>query len=86
MTEKYLKLNPITEIDYFYSVVVGEVYYSKGHSHCKGYPWNIGHNPMDQLLITESLMVVTKGVTIRESFCTRDLMVLEHGAYLPSPS
>ena len=64
VTDKYRKLNPRTEIDYFYSLVVGEVLYSKGHSHCKGYPGSIGHDPMDQLLVTESLMVVTKKVTI----------------------
>ena len=68
VTEEDHKLNPITEIDYFYSAVVGEVYYSTftiaNHSHCKGYPGSIGHDPMDELLVTESLMVVTKRVTI----------------------
>ena len=72
VTEKHLKLNPITEIDYFYSAVVGEVFYSKGHSHCKGYPGSIGHDPIGQLLVTESLTVVTKKITIRENFCTGD--------------
>ena len=85
VTDKYRKLNKRTEIDYFYSVVIGEVFYSKGHSHCKGYPGSIGNNPMDQLLVTESLTVVNKKVTIREDFRTGDMIVLEHGAYLPSP-
>ena len=84
-TDKYRKLNERTEIDYFYSVVVGEVFYSKGHSLCKGYPGSMGHDPIDQLLVTESLTVVTKKVTIRENFRTGDMIVLEHGAYLPSP-
>ena len=85
VTDKYHKLNRRTEIDYFYSAVIGEVFYSKGHSHCKGYPWSIGNDPMDQLLVTESLTVVNKEVTIREDFRTGDMIVLEHGAYLPSP-
>ena len=61
---KYRELNRRTEIDYFYSTIVGEVFYSKGHSHCKGYPGSIGNDPMDQLLVTESLTVVNKEVTI----------------------
>ena len=40
---------------------------------------------MDQLLVTESLTVVKKEVTIREDFRTGALTVLEHGAYFPSP-
>ena len=82
---KYHKLNKRTEIDYLYSTIVGEVFYSQGHSHCKGYPGSIGNDPMDQLLVTESLMIVKKEVTIREDFCTGALTVLEHGAYFPSP-
>ena len=61
---KYRELNKRTEIDYLYSTIVGEVVYSKGHSHCKGYPGSIGNDPMDQLLVTESLTVVNKEVTI----------------------
>ena len=64
VTDKYRKLNPRIEIDYFYSAVVGEMFYSKGHSYCKGYPGSIGHDPIDQLLVTESLTVVMKKVTI----------------------
>ena len=50
---KYRKLNKRTEIDYFYSVIAGEVFYSKGHSHCKGYLGSIGNDPLDQLLVTK---------------------------------
>ena len=41
---------------------------------------------MESLLVTESLEVVTKRVTVRENFCTRDMTVLETGGYIPAPS
>ena len=66
-------------------MVVGEVSYSLGNFHCKGYPGRIGNNPMDQLLVTESLMIVKKAVTVQEDFRTGALTVLEHGAQFPSP-
>ena len=41
---------------------------------------------MESLLVTESLEVVTKRVTVRENFHTRDMTVLEIGAYILAPS
>ena len=85
-TKEWRRLNMSAEINYFYSAVVGELTYSLGHSHCKGTFGNIGPNHMEELYVTESLEVVTKRVTIRESFRTGDMTVLEIGAYLPAPS
>ena len=73
------------ETNYVYSVVVGELTYGQAHSHCKGTFGNIGPNHMEDLYITESLEVITKRVTIRESFLTGDMRVLEIGAYIPAP-
>ena len=39
---------------------------------------------MSDLYVTESLEVITKRVTIRESFHNGDMMVLENGAYIPA--
>ena len=41
---------------------------------------------MESLLVTESLEVVTKRVTVRENFHTGDMMVLETEGYIPAPS
>ena len=41
---------------------------------------------MESLLVTESLEVVTKRVTVRENFHTGDMTVLETGGYIPAPS
>ena len=71
--------------NYFYSVVVGELTYGQAHSHCKGTFRNIGPNHMEDLFVRESLEVITKRVTIRESFLTRDRTVLEIRAYIPAP-
>ena len=79
-------LNMSAETNYFYSVVVGELTYSQAHSHCKGAYGNIGPDNMANLFVTESLEVVTKGVTVRENFHTGDMMVLEIGACIPAPS
>ena len=73
------------ETNYFYSVVVGEWTYGQVHSHCKGTFRNIGPNYMEDLFVTESLEVITKRVTIQESFLTGDMTVLEIGAYIPAP-
>ena len=58
------------EVNYFYSVVEGELSYSQAHSHCKGTFGNIGPDHMESLFVTESLEVVTKRVTVRENFRT----------------
>ena len=73
------------ETNYIYSAVVGELTYSQAHSHCKGTFRSIGPNHMENLYVTKSLEVVTKRVTIRENFHTRDMTVLEIGAYIPAP-
>ena len=39
---------------------------------------------MEDLYVRESLEVITKRVTIRESFLNGDMMVLENGAYIPA--
>ena len=80
--EKSHKLNRSTETNYFYSTVVGELSYNYAHSQCKGAYGNIGPNNMANLFVTESLEVVAKGVTVRENFHTRDMTVLEPGAYI----
>ena len=41
---------------------------------------------MASLLITESLEVVAKEVTVRENFHTRDITVLDIGKHIPRPS
>ena len=41
---------------------------------------------MENLLVTESLEVVTKRVTIRENFHTGEMTVLEIRAYILAPS
>ena len=66
--------------------MVGELTYNYAHSQCKGAYRNIGPNDMANLFITESLEVVTKGVTVRENFHAGDMTVLETGAYIPAPS
>ena len=83
---KHCRLNMSAEVNYFYSVVEGELTYSQAHSHCKGTFGNIGPDHMESLLVTESLEVVTKRVTVRENFHTGDMTVLETGGYIPAPS
>ena len=73
-----------TETNYVYSAVVGELTYGQAHSHCKGTFGNIGPNHMEDLYVTESLEVITKRVTIQESFHNGDMMVLKNGAYIPA--
>ena len=85
-TEKSHKINRSVETNYFYSTVLGELNYSYAHAHCKGAYGNIDPNDMENLFVTESLEVVTKGVTVREDFHTGDMTVLETGAYIPAPS
>ena len=68
VTKKHRKLNMSAETNYVYSAVVGELTYGQAHSHCKGTFGNIGPNHMEDLYTTESLEVITKRVTIRESF------------------
>ena len=41
---------------------------------------------MVSLLVTESLEVVAKGVTVRENFHTGDMTVLDIGKHIPRPS
>ena len=41
---------------------------------------------MASLLVTESLEVVAKGVTVRENFHTGDMTVLDIGKHIPRPS
>ena len=82
--EKSHKLNRSAETNYFYSTVVGELSYTYAHSLCKGAFGNIGPNDMASLLVTESLEVVEKGVTVRENFHTGDMTVLETGKYIPA--
>ena len=84
--ERHHRLNMSAETNYFYSVVVGELTYSQAHSHCKGTFGSIGLDHMQNLFVTESLEVVTKRVMIRENFRTRDMTVLEVGAYISAPS
>ena len=79
-------MNMGAEINYFYSAVVGELTYSQAHSYCKGTFGSIGFDHMVNLFVTESLEVVTKRVTIRENFSSRDMTVLEFGAYILAPS
>ena len=83
---KHRRLNMSAEVNYFYSAVEGELTYSQAHSHCKGTFGNIGPDHMESLLVTESLEVVTKRVTVRENFHTGDMTVLETGGYIPVPS
>ena len=84
--EKSHKLNRSAETNYFYSTVVGELYYGYAHSSCKGAFGNIGPNDMASLLVTESLEVVAKEVTVRENFHTMDITVLDIGKHIPRPS
>ena len=84
--EKSHKLNRSAETNYFYSTVVGELYYGYAHSSCKGAFGNIGPNDMASLLVTESLEVVAKGVTVWENFHTGDMTVLDIGKYIRAPS
>ena len=67
MMEKIQKLNRSAETNYIYSTVVGELTYTYAHSSCKGAYGNIGPNNMASLLVTESLEVVAKEVTVRET-------------------
>ena len=78
------RLNHSAETNDFYATVVGELTYSEAHSHCKGTYGNIGQNHMSNLFVTENLEVITKTVTVQESFNNGDMMVLENGAYIPA--
>ena len=84
--EKSHKLNRSAETNYFYSTVVGELSYGYAHSSCKGAFRNIGPNNMASLLVTENLEVVTKEVTLRENFYTRDIIVLDSAKHIPRPA
>ena len=41
---------------------------------------------MESLLVTDSLEVVTKRVTVRENFHTGDMTVLGNGDFIPAAS
>ena len=60
-------MNMSAETNYFYSTVVEELHYGYTHSSCKGAFGNIDPNDMASLLVTESLEVVAKEVTVRET-------------------
>ena len=77
------RLNHSAETNYFYTTVVGELTYSEAHFHCKGTYGNIGRNHMSNIFVTEYLEVITRTVTVRESFNNGNMMVLENGAYIP---
>ena len=45
---------------------------------------NLNGHRMDDLLAVEDLEVTMRGVTIREDFNSRDMVVLENGVSIPA--
>ena len=63
--------------------LLGSFHYSKGRAQCMGRP--IGKGKLERMLATENLVIRASKVTVRESFETGDVEVLELGSIIRAP-
>ena len=63
--------------------LLGSFHYSKGRAQCLGKP--IGKGKLEGMLATENLVIRASKVTVRESFETGDIEVLELGSVIRDP-
>ena len=79
LTRAEHRLNSSTGVNRFKATVIGSVTYKGGHSHCVGEDWRVSGKHMVSLLVTESLEVTMKRVTIREDLDSGDILVTDNG-------
>ena len=65
--------------------LVGRIYYADREAHCKGASGHKGAQRLERMLVTENLEIIANKVTIRESFQTVDIEILELGKTIRAP-
>ena len=63
---------------------MGSLSYNGGHPHCKGMDSSVKGRLVSSLLVTESLEVTVREVTIQEDFDTGDIVVKDNGVSIPA--
>ena len=83
-TRKRHTLNTNLEVNHFDTTVVGSLSYDSGHSHCQGMDSSIEGRRVSSLLVTKSLEVTVREVTVQEDFDTGDIVVKDNGVSIPA--